>query len=679
MIATFRTVSLLWHQFLHGTSPEASGIPRTEGEDEGQQIRKRKASLSYRGGEGPYESPSSIPPALRARTIRTATDEDLLQALRTLFGAGAEWKSAEQALCYRTICRLQGQQSVIYILPTGAGKSLLFYIPAVLENSGISIIIVLFLALIEDLLVRAYKLQIDAIQFQSGLRTGREGFPRAAQLVFVSADIAIIGEFASYVDTIATASLLVRIYIDECYTIITDSNYRIRLRELKSVRRFGQPLIFLTATLPPTFLAWFRTEALAENAEVIRVRTSKANCRYGVEVVSVRSGARPDEAVQSRTIARVRELGAEMYRQQKGVIYYRSREETRKLAAVLGCPCHYSGMSEDERQAARTSWSEGQEGQRWITATVGLGTGIDIEGITAIVHMGIPYGLIDFVQQVGRGGRRAGEVVHSVVIYNGQQNVRGLREAHGIIESTNILQMESYVSTKGCRRAILGAFLDGSDTESCTTVPGAVPCDNCERQQAVRFWDGGLWRAYGRTEGQKIQLLYRWLLEVEDSCSTVCWVFRAYRARSRGRAEGRCEKGGGKRGWCRLLVRKYGEADSTAYEAAQRAIRFEELSCCFRCKLPLNWCEERRLGGLRTGCTAEDRVLPIVLFVRKWEWAQRLVQRMFGIDIRDRTSYFHWLGRKQVFHGYQGTNMLLLWEAILWEAYEQGEFWERYK
>jgi superfamily II DNA helicase RecQ len=59
---------------------------------------------------------------------------------------------------------------------------------------------------------------------------------------------------------------------------------------------------------------------------------------------------------------------------------------------------------------------EGLGGIRWIVATTGLGTGIDIVGIVAVVYMGQLYGLVDFVQQTGRGGRRDGDVVESVIV-----------------------------------------------------------------------------------------------------------------------------------------------------------------------------------------------------------------------------------------------------------------------
>lgn len=66
----------------------------------------------------------------------------------------------------------------------------------------------------------------------------------------VSIDVAAGVEFSVYTDGLLCADLLRRIFIDECYTVIIDIGYRTKLGELKSLYRYGYPIILLTATLP---------------------------------------------------------------------------------------------------------------------------------------------------------------------------------------------------------------------------------------------------------------------------------------------------------------------------------------------------------------------------------------------------------------------------------------------
>lgn len=60
------------------------------------------------------------------------------------------------------------------MLPTGAGKSILFMLLAVLRDGGTSIVVVPFVALTDDLVTRASDIGVDCIEFKSSLSTGRE-------------------------------------------------------------------------------------------------------------------------------------------------------------------------------------------------------------------------------------------------------------------------------------------------------------------------------------------------------------------------------------------------------------------------------------------------------------------------------------------------------------------------
>jgi len=221
-----------------------------------------------------------------------------------------------------------------------------------------------------------------------------------------------------------------------------DVSYRSRLGELASLHRYGCPLVLLTATLPVVLEDWIRKQMLAQGAVIVRDRTTKLNCRYCVEQVQPGKGA-----VEQRTAETARRLGRLMTGNQKGVIYCRSKKQCEDLAGELGCDLHHSDMTEQCRREAREAWAAGG-GHRWIIATTGLGTGIDIEGIMAVVHTGQPYGLVDFIQHTGRGGRWAGEVVESVVVHDGQPAREDVHRS--FVDDSNQSQMSAFVAAPGC-------------------------------------------------------------------------------------------------------------------------------------------------------------------------------------------------------------------------------------
>ncbi|KAH6982549.1 hypothetical protein EDB80DRAFT_592644 [Ilyonectria destructans] len=67
----------------------------------------------------------------------------------------------------QAILSLHGEQSAICVLPTGAGKSLLFMVPAIMhDGGGTSIVVVPFAALMADLVDRAQRMGVDVIEFR---------------------------------------------------------------------------------------------------------------------------------------------------------------------------------------------------------------------------------------------------------------------------------------------------------------------------------------------------------------------------------------------------------------------------------------------------------------------------------------------------------------------------------
>jgi superfamily II DNA helicase RecQ len=491
MIATFKEISKLWHQFLEESSSaekakeaKASKRKRDSQKTDEQQQQSTDSPTQITRNSKQRKNTQEEEPAQKRKEIKETREEkeekkkkkledEIRDGLRKLLRPKATWRSDKQAESIRSIMALKADQTAINVLPTGAGKSILFMLPAVMQDTGTSIVVVPFVALMDNLVTRATDMGVDCIRYRSSMNSGREGMPRAARLIVVSADIVSSAKFCGYVDGLSCTGLLQRIFVDECHTVIMDIGYRAKLGELVGLRRFGCPLVLLTATLPVVLEDWFRGEMLARSAIVVRDRTVKLNCRY--EVQQVKPGR---NAIEDRTIEVIKQLDQDMTGCQKGVIYCRSKSQCEAIADEIGCGFHHSGMSEQDRHEARTAWVEGRNTSRWIAATTGLGTGIDIVGIVAVVHMEKPYGLVDFVQQIGRGGRRAGEVVRSVIIHDGRPQRED--QHRSFVDDINQAQMEAFVSTPGCRRAVISAFMDGAAGETCKDVDGATLCDQCE-------------------------------------------------------------------------------------------------------------------------------------------------------------------------------------------------------
>ncbi|KAK7941650.1 uncharacterized protein PG986_014037 [Apiospora aurea] len=388
-------------------------------------------------------------------------------------------------------------------------------------HAGVSLVVVPFTALINDLVRRATDAGLDCLHWQPAEVEGRDEQARVARLVVVSADVATSSEFLAYADSLRARRLLRRIFVDECHTVLMDAAYRPRLEELRELHRFDCPVVLLTATLPVRLERAFRQAMLAEEAAIVRAPTTKRNIRYRVTTVTPGPTAVEDEVV--RTVIRLQRRWRD---DEKGVIYCRTQQACEALADKVGCAFYHSGVDEATRQARLEAWIQRKADNHWIAATTGLGTGVDVQGIVAVVHAGLPYGLVDFAQQTGRGGRREGETVDSVVVWDGRAAWQAPQSSD--VEQLNRQAMTWFVQSVDCRRVGLGTFLDGQGLD-CAGVRGDA-CDRCERQgqgpgqgPGLSLSEGRLQRWY-RQKYEADRVLQRWLDEVRGGKCPVCFI-----------------------------------------------------------------------------------------------------------------------------------------------------------
>ncbi|EFZ03304.2 DNA helicase, ATP-dependent, RecQ type [Metarhizium robertsii ARSEF 23] len=657
MMENYRGISRLWHQFLMEGDEFRAGWKRKAPGDESMTARKKNKK---------EDQPS-----------KEENERHMMDGLRMLMGPASTWRPGKQRECMEKILALQGEESAICVLPTGAGKSLLFMVPAIMRGGGTNVVVP-FAALMTEMVDKARRMGVDVVEFRPSVNSERESLPRAARMVVVGADTVSVPSLLGYLDGLDEAGLLQRIFIDEAHTAITDASYRVKLTQLKGLARYQKPMVLLTATLPVTFERWFREELLAASAETIRERTTKANCRYEVE--QVKAGRR-GVSVDIRVVELVRQLDSTMVSGQKGVVYCRTKTQCEALAKEIGCSAHHSGMDKAAQDETRELWASGG-GHRWIVATTGLGTGIDIGGIVAVLHAGFPYGLVDFVQQTGRGARRDGEEVRSVIVHDGSTPYE--RVGTDKIERINRHQMEMFIKSPGCHREVLSSFMDGVVGETCADIAGAIPCGRClptieEESDGDEASSGdgngeeegpaetrkeareGVWRMFNKVEGEKVNTLVRWLDEVQDMCA-VCHIWNC-KGTTIGEAIPSPDRHTRPGEVCEPVR-------GQSYDSIRQKIRFADNSCCFRCKLPSDWCDEmRESAGEGKDCMYTDKVLPVALMAMGHDAMKRWVVNKFEIDPDDTKEWFKWLAGRVQFHGTKGTNMHVLWEAIVHKTY----------
>ncbi|KAF1359102.1 P-loop containing nucleoside triphosphate hydrolase protein, partial [Lizonia empirigonia] len=165
-------------------------------------------------------------------------------------------------------------------------------------------------------------------------------------------------------------------------------------------------IVLMTATLPPVWEHALESSMLIHNTTYIRASTVRPNTRYFVSWCEPEQKEEMAVTIGSRRQVQLRERGL------KGVVYCRSKTLCEDMAAALGCTFYHADVEDEERAEKLETWE--REGGLMV-ATSALGTGVDYPGIVYILHVRMPWSMIDYAQESGRGGR-AGEVVDSVIL-----------------------------------------------------------------------------------------------------------------------------------------------------------------------------------------------------------------------------------------------------------------------
>lgn len=203
-------------------------------------LQGRRESLT---GLPSLHSPTS-PLAGIARFTRPS-EEERSRAVRKALGkpknAALTYRSAEQETALNRIMD-DVDTTLVVVLPTGGGKSLLFTAPACLDDPGMIVVVIPYRRLMDDTVRNARALRIDCLEWTYGVED-------PATIVFISAD-RLSRSFFDYVGRMRSKGLLRKIFVDECYLAVTAHSWRPKVAELSELRGIGVPLVMLTATMP---------------------------------------------------------------------------------------------------------------------------------------------------------------------------------------------------------------------------------------------------------------------------------------------------------------------------------------------------------------------------------------------------------------------------------------------
>ena len=409
------------------------------------------------------------------------------QALGEVFGYGDFRPGQEQV-----IAAILSGRDVMAVMPTGAGKSLCYQIPA-LVLPGVTLVVSPLISLMRDQVsallqngVRAAYLNssLTPRQFMLALQNARKG---VYKIIYVAPERLLTELFLDF----ACSAQIAQVVVDEAHCVSQwGQDFRPGYLQI-------EPFI---KRLPvrPRLSAFTATATESVRRDIVRLLDLKAPFEISTGF------DRPNLYFEVR---RPKDRDAELlrflaeHRGQSGIVYCGTRKGVEEVARMLreegiDAVGYHAGMPDEERQRAQEDFVS--DSVPVIVATNAFGMGIDKSNVSFVVHYNMPKDLESYYQEAGRAGRDGEEAVCCLLYQPADVRLNQFLIEHGQEESEldaqtqqvvaeraqeRLKQMTFYATGSGCLRTrILSYFGERPAKARCGNCSG---CLNAAQERDV--------------------------------------------------------------------------------------------------------------------------------------------------------------------------------------------------
>jgi ATP-dependent DNA helicase RecQ len=317
---------------------------------------------------------------------------DLSSLLHKTFGF-ASFRANQEAVCRAAT----DGRDVLLVMPTGAGKSLCYQLPAI-ARGGTALVISPLIALMDDQASKLSAAGLRVARIHSGLsrdearQACRDYLDGTLQFLFIAPERMRVPNFPEMLAKKKPALIA----IDEAHCISAwghdfRPDYRTLGDFLPALR--PAPVIALTATATPTVQKDIITQLQLHQPDLFIHGFRRHN--LAIEVVELSKPRR-------------NEFTAKLLKEKSNrpaIVYAPSRKAAEDLAGTLGrsAAAYHAGLDPGTRERVQREFLAGN--LEVVVATIAFGMGIDKADVRTVVHTALPGSVEQYYQEIGRAGR----------------------------------------------------------------------------------------------------------------------------------------------------------------------------------------------------------------------------------------------------------------------------------
>ena len=394
-------------------------------------------------------------------------DEKAIEILKNVFGF-SNYRYGQKEIVENILSKKQ----TLAIMPTGAGKSLCYQLPAVISKKK-TIVIAPLIALIEDQVSSLKECGVNVEQLHSNqssdeLTSSWNNFKNGkSNIIYISPE------------RLMTDHMINNLKSFEIGLFVID--------EIHCVSKWGQ-------SFRPDYEKLSKLKKIFPNSNIVGF-TATADKTTRLDIINkifdndpkvfVKGFDRPNLSlsVYQKTNWKLQIIDFLNSRKgQSGIIYCLSRKKTEEVSSFLiekgfYASAYHAGLDASVRKNVQNIFMTVHA--HIVVATIAFGMGIDKPDIRFVVHLNLPGSMEAYYQEIGRAGRD-GKPADTLLIYGLDDLVirrKMVEESnsdseHKLRENKRLDYLLSYSETPECRRKVLLAYFDDFP-KSCNN------CDNC--------------------------------------------------------------------------------------------------------------------------------------------------------------------------------------------------------